>query len=217
MTYSGRLKVRSLVRHSSSEYFGVPELVVQELELHHLAGEVLDRADLVEQLPEALLDEPLERLQLELDQVGDGEDLGDPGIALARHRRVREGRRLSGRQHERPLLDGGRGEWEGRAHRTAKDTAIPCVVKWSGPTRGTPRPGPLVRSGAVGEPPDVARTAEGPSGWATACGPCRQSEPVPSFRAVQAKAPDGHEFVARIPTVAAKPEPRTGASALERA
>ena len=39
---------------------GRPELVVQEMKLHHLAGEVLDRADLVEQLPQALLDEPVE-------------------------------------------------------------------------------------------------------------------------------------------------------------
>ena len=70
------------------------ELVVEELELHHLAGEVLDRADLVEELPEALLDEPLERIQLELDQVRDREDLGDAGIARARQRRGRPVRRL---------------------------------------------------------------------------------------------------------------------------
>ena len=65
-----------------------PELVVQELELHHLAGEVLDRADLVEQIPEALLDEPLEGLELELDEVRDLElvvadpvvNLVDPGV-----------------------------------------------------------------------------------------------------------------------------------------
>src|SRR6185312_4725335 len=50
---------------------GRPELVVEELELHDLAGEVLDRADLVEQLAETLLDEPAERVELELDQVGD--------------------------------------------------------------------------------------------------------------------------------------------------
>ncbi len=37
---------------------GLTELVVEELELHDLAGEVLDRADLVEQLAQALLDEP---------------------------------------------------------------------------------------------------------------------------------------------------------------
>ena len=72
----------------------VPELVVQELELHDLAGEVLDRADLVEQLAQALVDEPAEGLQLELDQVRDGEDLGDPGIALARRRRQADGRRI---------------------------------------------------------------------------------------------------------------------------
>ena len=43
---------------------GCPELVVEELELHHLAGEVLDRADLVEQFPQPLLDEPGERIEL---------------------------------------------------------------------------------------------------------------------------------------------------------
>ena len=91
----------------------VTELVVEELELHDLAGEVLDRADLVEELPEALFDEPLERLQLELDEVGDGKDLGDPGVALAHRGEVRGCRRFSSRQHERPLLDGGRGEGKG--------------------------------------------------------------------------------------------------------
>jgi hypothetical protein len=87
---------------------GRAELVVQEVELHHLAGEVLDRADLVEQLPEPLLHEPVERAQLKLDQVGDLEDLGDPRVSPSR--RDRGGARgLSDRQHE-PLLDGGEGE-----------------------------------------------------------------------------------------------------------
>jgi hypothetical protein len=71
-----------LVRHSSSEYFGIAELVVEELELHHLAGEVLDRADLVEQLAKPLLDEPGERVELELDQVGDLELLVADAIDL---------------------------------------------------------------------------------------------------------------------------------------
>ena len=52
---------------------GRPELVVEELELHHLAGEVLDRADLVEQLAQALVHEPGERIELQLDEVRDGQ------------------------------------------------------------------------------------------------------------------------------------------------
>src|SRR5664280_3102082 len=82
----------------------VPELVVQELELHHLAGAVLDRADLVEQLAKASLDEPGEGSDLALDQVGDLALLGDSGVRDPAGRR--EGRRISDRQHE-PLLDGG--------------------------------------------------------------------------------------------------------------
>ena len=89
-----------------------PELVVQELELHHLAGEVLDRADLVEQLPETLLDEPLERVELKLDQVRDREDFGNPGVARARRSHGCP-IRLSSRQHETPLLDGGWGKRKG--------------------------------------------------------------------------------------------------------
>ena len=85
---------------------GLAELVVEELELHHLGGEVLDRADLVEQLAKPFLDEPLERVELQLDQVRDREDLGDAGVARARQRHSRPVRRLS-RQHETPLLDGG--------------------------------------------------------------------------------------------------------------
>ena len=60
----------------------IAELVVEELELHHLAGEVLDRADLVEQLAKPLLDEPAERVELELDQVGDLELLVADAIDL---------------------------------------------------------------------------------------------------------------------------------------
>src|SRR5450759_1034706 len=88
----------------------VTELIVQVLELHHLAGEVLDRADLVEELPEAPLDEPGERSDLELDQVGDLALLRDSGIRDPAG--PREGRGISDRQHE-PLLDGG-GRGEGR-------------------------------------------------------------------------------------------------------
>ena len=91
------------------------ELVVEELELHDLAGEVLDRADLIEQFAQPLLDEPGERIELEFDQVGDLEllvadpiDLAvDTGVRDATRRRSGARRRLS-RQHEAPLLDGGR-------------------------------------------------------------------------------------------------------------
>ncbi len=87
---------------------GRPELIVQKMELHHLAGEVLDRADLVEQLPEPLFHEPVERGQLQLDQVGNFEDLGDPRVSPSRRDRG-SARGLSDRQHE-PLLDGGERE-----------------------------------------------------------------------------------------------------------
>ena len=60
----------------------LPELIVEELELHDLAGEVLDRADLVEQLAQSLVDEPAEGLQLELDQVGNGDCRFDLGKVL---------------------------------------------------------------------------------------------------------------------------------------
>jgi len=49
------------------------------MELHHLSGEVLDGADLVEQLPQPMLDEPAERIALELDSPG----WQDSGIAEA--------------------------------------------------------------------------------------------------------------------------------------
>ena len=88
---------------------GRSELVVQELELHHLAGEVLDRADLVEQLAQALVHEPLEGIELELDQVRNRQDLRDARIANAASGDGQAIRRLSGRQHE-SLLGEGRGE-----------------------------------------------------------------------------------------------------------
>ena len=94
---------------------GRTELVVEELELHHLAGEVLDRADLIEQFAQSLVDEPGERIELEFDQVGDLEllvadavDLAvDAGVGDPTGRGPGASRRLS-RQHEAPLLDGGR-------------------------------------------------------------------------------------------------------------
>ena len=54
------------------------EFVDVEVELHGLAGEVLDGADLVEQVAEAMLHEPVVRGALKLDQVRDGQDLRDP-------------------------------------------------------------------------------------------------------------------------------------------
>src|SRR3954453_23630583 len=95
---------------------GRTELVVDELELHDLTGEILDRADLIEQFAESLVDEPGERVELEFDQVRDLELLVADAIDLLVDARVRDAarrragtiRRLS-RQHEAPLLDGGRG------------------------------------------------------------------------------------------------------------
>ena len=55
---------------------GLFEAVLPEGE-RHLAGEVLDGADLVEGLPETVGDQPLEGLALDGDQVGDRKDLGD--------------------------------------------------------------------------------------------------------------------------------------------
>ena len=93
---------------------GRAELVVEELELHHLAGEVLDRTDLVEQFAKPLLDEPGERIELEFDQVRDLELLVADAIDLPVDAGVRDAarggsgaRRRVSRQHEAPLLDGG--------------------------------------------------------------------------------------------------------------
>ena len=81
---------------------GLAELVVLEVELHHLAGEVLDGADLVEQLPQPVLDEPAERIPLELDQVRDGQDLGDPAVTLPLRsdEALRRAASVRDRQHE---------------------------------------------------------------------------------------------------------------------
>ena len=95
---------------------GGPELVVEELELHDLAGEVLDRTDLVEQLPQPLVDEPGEGIELQLDEVGDLELLVadaidllvDAGVGDATRRGQCASRRLSDRRHEAPLPDGGK-------------------------------------------------------------------------------------------------------------
>ncbi len=41
------------------------------------AGEVLDRADLLEDLAKALVEEPLEGLVLDCQEIGEGKDFGD--------------------------------------------------------------------------------------------------------------------------------------------
>src|SRR6185295_17670739 len=105
---------------------GRPELVVKELELHHLAGEVLDRADLVEQLPQALVHEPGERIELQLDEVRDGQSLVDPGVGDPARRGQGACRRLSSRQHETSLLgEGGKGEKGPRSQNKKGYRAIP--------------------------------------------------------------------------------------------
>ena len=125
----------------------VAELVVEELELHHLAGEVLDRADLVEQLPEALLDEPLERIELELDQVRDREDFGDPGIARARQRRAVRFDDSADSMKHRSLTEAW-GKGKGRAHRRSR---IPRFRGLSNERRPVDERGPLrPRLSAVG-------------------------------------------------------------------
>ena len=95
---------------------GLPELVVEELELHDLAGEVLDRADLVEELAQALVHEPLEGIELELDQVRDRQDLGDPRVADTRPR----SRQRSGHANRRLSLDGGQEDGRGPRSQNCK-------------------------------------------------------------------------------------------------
>ena len=117
-----------------------PELVVQEPELHDLLREVLDRADLVEQVPEALLDEPLEGLELELDEVRDLElvvadpvvNLVDPGVGDPTGTGHGKGCRRDG-QHEGRLLDGVGRRGNGRAHRRSR---IPRSRGMSTPGQG---------------------------------------------------------------------------------
>src|SRR5581483_5976084 len=70
----------------------------RQLQLHVLTGEVEDRRNLGEQLPEALVLEPLERLPLDRDEVRDRLDLSDLGKVLSlldRADRLREHRRKS--------------------------------------------------------------------------------------------------------------------------
>ena len=72
---------------------GLTELVVEELEFHDLAGEVLDRADLIEQLTQPLRHEPLERIELQFDEVGDLELLVADAIDLLVDAGVRDATR----------------------------------------------------------------------------------------------------------------------------
>jgi len=55
---------------------GLLEAVLPEGE-RHLPGEVLNRADLIEDLAKAVGDQPLERSTLDGDQIREGKDLGD--------------------------------------------------------------------------------------------------------------------------------------------
>ena len=59
------------------------EDVVPELDRER-AGVILDRRDVVDGLPEALVEEPLERGDLDVDQVRELEDVLDPGKRLTR-------------------------------------------------------------------------------------------------------------------------------------
>ena len=128
------------MRHSSSEYFGCPELVVEELELHHLAGEVLDRADLVEQLPEALLDEPLRTSPAGVrSDSGSGAPRGSGRSACARRARSRGStNQRTDSMKNRSLAEERRGR-EGRAHRRSR---IPRSVQTVKRAAGRARPPP---------------------------------------------------------------------------
>ena len=65
---------------------GQAELVVAEVDGER-AGVILDRRDVVDRLAEAFADEPVEGLTLDVDQVGEVEDMLETGKRLARTRR----------------------------------------------------------------------------------------------------------------------------------
>ena len=67
---------------------GLAELVLAEDEVHLRAGEVLDGRDLVEQIAQPLAPEPVERIELQLDQAGDFEDVRDGAERLDGDRRA---------------------------------------------------------------------------------------------------------------------------------
>src|SRR5205823_9756701 len=110
--------------------FGVlrlAELAAEESEIEVLAGEVLDRRDLLEQLAETLVAEPLEGIDLRLDQVRERQDLRQRGVVttLALDRGC--GSAVEGQGHVGPsseLMARGRAEtqridgWQGRHRRT---------------------------------------------------------------------------------------------------
>ena len=62
---------------------GLAELVIEEAQLVVLAGVIGDRVDLVEELPQSLFLEPLERVKLGLDKVSDLELVCNLAVRLA--------------------------------------------------------------------------------------------------------------------------------------
>ena len=66
--------------HSSEGVLGVAKLVRSELDGEG-SGEVFDRGDVVERLPQTVLKKPLETVALKRDKIGDVENLRDLGEA----------------------------------------------------------------------------------------------------------------------------------------
>src|SRR3954447_22394791 len=116
------------------------EQVVGELDGER-AGVVLDRRDVVDRLAEAVVQEPLERGLLDVDQVGEVEDVFDTGKRLARAGR-------SDLRGQRKSLPWGRARFRRlRACRTAGSTADGRNV---GATCQDTDEAPLHASGACG-------------------------------------------------------------------
>ena len=93
VTVSGREYVRSFSRHSSIVGDRLVEGELAELD-GEVAGVVLDRRDVVDRLAQAALlgiDQPLERAALDVDQVGDIEDLVQARERTAHPRGVNSG------------------------------------------------------------------------------------------------------------------------------
>ena len=100
---------------------GSLELVLAEAQLHHSPGEVLDRADLVEQLAQPVLDEPVERIELQLDQIRDRQDFGNPCVWLTLSRGSNHTSAGIGDSQHQALLatrrrDDGRNKSRGQTH-----------------------------------------------------------------------------------------------------
>jgi hypothetical protein len=89
---------------------GLLEVILAEMELKILAGEVGDRRDLVEKLAKPGLDEPAEGFGLGLDQIREGQNLGDVGETLTARSQLEAAGRL-GQGHSVLLEEGmvGRG------------------------------------------------------------------------------------------------------------